>query len=100
MPSTSDKITVPVECCVRRTSAQKLEQVRHALIHSYLTSLSSVIYRPGPLAINPEEHPFLVEHASGVEVVDVVDRPDLAGRPILAWDINWQASMFWERKVM
>lgn len=85
------KVLVPVECCLKGTSAHHLDKVRQDLIDSYLASLSSVMYMPTSLSIDVVEHPFLAEHVASLRLTDLPERPDLAGRPILAWDIEWQA---------
>lgn len=83
------RVVVHVECALRADSCATLEETRHHLMQ-YLGSLSKVTYAEGPLPVDPQLPPFLAEHVARVCIVDLEDRPDLLGRPMLSWDVDWE----------
>lgn len=83
------RVVIHVECALRADSCATLEETRHHLMQ-FLGSLSKVTYVEGPLTVDPQMAPFLAEHAARVCIVDLEDRPDLAGRPMLSWDVEWE----------
>ncbi|KAL6767881.1 hypothetical protein ACKKBF_B36980 [Auxenochlorella protothecoides x Auxenochlorella symbiontica] len=87
------RVVIHVECALRADSCATLEETRHHLMQ-FLGSLSKVTYVEGPLTVDPQMAPFLAEHAARVCIVDLEDRPDLAGRPMLSWDVEWEVACF------
>lgn len=77
-----------VECCVRSDSGVCFQELE-GHVASHLASQSKTVYEERELPV-PVNGPFLGQHLEGMRVVDLA-RPELMGRPLLCWDVHWQA---------
>lgn len=89
-----DKVALTVEVCVRPDCQADLGAVRSAAL-AFLTSLPSVRYVEGPLALPPGQQPLLDAAVLSVRVADLPCGRMAHNKLLLQWDVCWNVSWGW-----